>query len=296
MDIYSFTEESKPFDVDDLNEMVYNFMEMNTSLNSINKYTIYIPSKNRPNTVKVTDILQGLNYLLVVEPQDYEAYCKVYPVEKILQMDKNNQGIAYVRNFIKQHSNAVGETKHWQIDDDIEYFKIRKKGSDKNIKVDAIFALSIVEHCTDIFSNVAISGINSDTFAFSRTRAVQKNKLTCQCVLVDNLINNDWAYNGAEDWHYTLSVLEKDYCTLAFDHLMTYSPPPGKNPGGNADIHYIETVLKSLLENFVQQWPARFLIKEEPTSNKKWRLKPSRKFFSDYKQNLILKNNVSTIL
>ena len=289
MDIYSFTDDPAPFDINNLNEMVYGFMDAGVPLSSKNKYTIYIPSKGRASTTKVTDILHGLDYFLVVEPQDYEAYCKVYPVDKIIQMDKNNQGIAYVRNFIKKYSCAVGEIKHWQIDDDIEYFKIRKKNSDKNIKIKSIFALSIVEHCADMFSNVAISGINSDTFAFSRTRAVQQNKLTCQCVLVDNLINNEWAYNGAEDWHYTLSTLEKGYCTLAFDHLMTYSPPPGKNAGGNADIHYIESVLKPLLEKFVKRWPGRFSIKEEPSSNKKWRLKPSRKFFGDYKQGLILK-------
>lgn len=289
MDIYSFTDEKKPFDIDDLNQLVYSYMESDNPLGDINKYTIYIPSKGRPTTVKSPTTLNGLNYILVVEPQDYEAYCKIYPTRHLLQMDKNNQGLAYVRNFIKKYSSGIGEVKHWQIDDDIEGFKLRKQTSDRNEKVNAITCLSIVEYCTDMFSNVAISGINSDIFAFSRTRAVQKNKLTCQCVLVDNTVNGEWGYDGAEDWHYTLSVLEDGYCTLAFDHLMTYSPAPGKNPGGCTNIHYADHVLKPLLQAFVQRWPSRFLIKEELTSNKKWRLKPARKFFGDYKQNLVLK-------
>jgi hypothetical protein len=288
-DIYSFTDERKPFDLTDLNQMVYEFMDRNVALTDVNKYTIYIPSKGRATTIKTTNTLKGLNYILVVEPQDYDAYCKVHSPNHLLQMDENDQGLAYVRNFIKQYSRSIGELRHWQIDDDIEGFKVRKQNTDKNEKVTAITCLSIVEHCTDMFTNVAISGINSDVFAFSRRHAVQKNKLTCQCVLVDNTIDGEWAFGGIEDWHYTLTVLKNGHCTLAFDHLMTNSPAPGKYPGGCTDIHYSENVLKPMLEEFKTLWPGRFFIKEEPNSPKKWRLKSIRKFFNDYKQHLILK-------
>lgn len=294
MNIYSFTDEPTPFTMDDLNDLVYEYMERTTPITKNNKYTIYIPSKGRARTNKATRTLSGLNYKLVVEPQDYDEYCLIHSSEHVIQLDKNNQGLAYARNFIKNYSRSIGEEKHWQVDDDIEGFKVRKKGAERNEKVTAITCLSIVEHCTDMFSNVAVSGINSDIFAFSRSRAVQKNKLTCQCVLVDNKMKGDWAYGGVEDWHYTLSVLENGYCTLAFDHLMTYSPPPGKNPGGNTGTHYSDNVLKPMLEEFIKLWPGRFVIKEEPTSFKKWRLKPARKFFSDYKQNLICINHTLT--
>lgn len=291
IDIYSFTDEQKPIDITDLNQLVYNFMDNPNPLSTTNKYTIYIPSKGRANVHKATKALVGLNYLLVVEPQEYDEYCNVHSPERVLRLDKNNQGLAYSRNFIKNYSRSIGEEKHWQVDDDIEGFKIRKSGFDRNEKVSAITCLSIVEYCIDIFSNVAIAGINSDIFAFSRKHAVQKNKLTCQCVLVDNNMVGEWAYGGVEDWHYTLTVLENGYCTLAFDHLMTYSPPPGKNPGGCTDVHYSEHVLRPMLEEFIKLWPGRFFIKEEPMSHKKWRLKPARKFFSDYKQNLICINH-----
>jgi glycosyltransferase involved in cell wall biosynthesis len=296
MNIYSFTDESKPFTIDDLNEMVYGYMERTMPMSENNKYTIYIPSKGRARTNKATRTLSGLNYKLVVEPQDYDEYCLIHSSERVVRLDKNNQGLAYARNFIKQYSRTIGEEYHWQVDDDIEVFKFRKKNVDKNEKVNAIFAVSIVEYCTDMFTNVAVSGINSDTFAFSRSNAVQKNKLTCQCVLVNNSFDIDWAYGGVEDWHYTLLSLEKGYCTLAFDHIMTHSPPPGKQAGGNTNTHYSDNILKPMLQEFVTLWPGRFNIKEEPLSQKKWRLKPARKFFSDYKQNLILNNNVSTIL
>lgn len=288
-DIYTFIGEQKPFDEKDLNQMVYDLLDADTTFADINKYTIYIPSKGRATTNKSTMTLIGLNYKLVVEPQDYETYCKVYPKDVIIQMDKNDQGLAYVRNFIKEYSRGIGETKHWQIDDDIEGFKIRKHNINKNEKVSSLVCLSIAEMTSDMFSNVAITGINPDVFAFARTVSIQKNKLTCQCVLVDNNIDASWEYDGAEDWHYTLSVLERGYCTLAFHHLMTYSPAPGKNSGGCKDIHYADHILKPLLQNFVHRWPGKFLIKEEENSPKRWRLKPARKFFGDYKQQLIYK-------
>jgi hypothetical protein len=289
--IYTFSDSKKPFDINDLNELVYDFMEKGIPLAPMVKYPIYIPSKGRAHLNTASAVLDksGVTYKLVVEPQDYDAYCNVYSSDRVIQMDKNNQGLAYVRNYIKKYSRDRGEEKHWQVDDDIKGFKIRKRDADKNEKVEALTCLSIVEHCTDMFSNVAISGINPDRFAFDRKFAVRKNKLTCQCVLIDNNINGEWAFGGLEDWHYTLSVLENGYCTLAFDHLMTYSPPPGKVSGGCTDIHYSDTVWKPVLEQFSRLWFGKFRIQEQPNSPKRWRLKPARRFFTDYKQNLIPK-------
>ena len=40
----------------------------------------------------------------------------------IVILEKNNQGISYVRNACKKHSMSIGADYHWQIDDNIKDF------------------------------------------------------------------------------------------------------------------------------------------------------------------------------
>lgn len=288
--IYSWTLQPKPFDLDDLNQLVYDYMEQNTPMSNTNKYVIYILSKGRARLVKTTHTIQNLNYKLVVEPQDYDDYCNVYTSDKVIRMDKNDQGITYVRNFIKQYSRSRGEEKHWQLDDDIEKFLVRKQTASKNVTADPLLCISFVEHCMDMFSNVAISGISSAAYAFSKRYAVHHNRLAYQCVLVDNSVDIEWTTKITEDWAYTLSVLEAGYCTLAFHHIMQQSPSTMTRAGGNL-FAYVNNNRKTSYEEFINQWPGRFRLKEYPNSSKRWRLQQSRKFFGDYKQFPILKQH-----
>lgn len=292
-DIYSLLGIQKPFDIDDLNELVYDFMEKGTPLSSMVKYPIYIPSKGRSHLHITTHTLDKCNipYKLVVEPQDYDSYCKVHGPEKLVRLDQNDMGMWYVRNFMKKYSQEMGEEKHWQLDDDIEQFLIRKKGTTKNIPVDALLCLTIVEHCMDMFSNVAISGIGTNAYAFSKSKAVQINRLAYQCVLVDNSTDIQVrAVGAASDWDYTLLSLEAGYCTLAFHHVMQQSAPTFKNSGGCTDIAYTGNKRKTSYESFIKLWPGRFMVKEYPNTKIRWRLRHTRKFLNDYKQTLELKS------
>lgn len=289
--IYSFTDESKPFDMTELNQLVYGYMESATPLCTINKYTIYIVSKGRPNNTTATVLKNvGLDYKIVIEPQDYDSYCKVHSPDKLVLLDKNDGGLRYARKFVKQYSRAANEEKHWEFDDDLEKFFIRLRGTNKNIVADPLLCISIVEHCMDMFSNIAISGICSSAYAFSKKYAVQKNRHVYQCVLYENSINVDANCACAiEDWDHTFRVLGNGYCTLAFHHIMQQCTPTMKLAGGATTTVYAGNNRKLAYEEFIRLWPSRFTVKEYPDSVKRWRLQPIRKFFSDYKQNLILK-------
>lgn len=284
--IYDFTNTSKPFDMVDLNEMVYKFIDTGIPLSSKNRYAIYIPSKGRPNTTTAAVLdAAGLEYKIVIEPQDYDSYLSVHGHGKLLVLDKNDGGLRYVRNFIKRYSISIGETKHWELDDDLEQFYIRPKSSPKNIPSDALFCLTAVEHCMDMFSNVALAGICSYAYAFSKRYAVQKNRHVYQCVLFDNSVTvAESALCAVEDWDHTFTVLEQGYCTLAFHHIMQKCTPTMKIAGGATTTVYAGDGRKRAYEAFIKQWPGRFMLKEYPKSVKPWRLQHIRKFFNDYKQ------------
>ena len=76
-----------------------------------NKYTIYIPSKKRSNNCKTAIELQkeDINFKIVVEKNDLKNYLKFYNKKNIIVLDKENQGIAYARQFIKKYSSNKKE-------------------------------------------------------------------------------------------------------------------------------------------------------------------------------------------
>lgn len=286
--IYTFTNHRKPFDIHDLNTFMYNLMDNLTV--PVNKYTIYIPTKGRAGISKTVGTLDkdNIKYVLVVEPQDYDTYVTRYPNTTILQLDVNDMGLLYARNYIKKYSRSKGETKHWQLDDDLERFFIRKQNATKNTPISPLTCIHIVETCTDLFSNVAISGMDGPTYAFSKKYGVYLNRDVGGCVLVDNTVDADWDYRSTEDIHYSLSVLEAGYCTLRFFHVMVQSSPPMQNPGGNTDTDYKSfDKLKEAYETFIRRWPGKISIKENPP-NKPIRWTLTRKFYKHYNQQLQL--------
>ena len=100
-----------------------------------NKYTIYIPSKGRHDRCLTANILKedGLNYYIVVEPQDYQLYIKEHGKKRVLVLPFSNlgQGVTPARNWIKQHSINNGKKFHWQIDDDMKWLGTYSKGKAK---------------------------------------------------------------------------------------------------------------------------------------------------------------------
>jgi len=287
MNLFVLTGQEEEFDLD---QHMYDLIDQDV-VDRQHDYTVYIPSKARSFCKHTADLLKASNirYRVVVEPQDYDDYCEAYGSEEVLSMDKNDQGIYYARNWIKKYSTEIGEEKHWQMDDDMLSFKIRQKDATKNVKVPASKCVAIVERTTDLFSNIAISGLCSAVFAFAKKSPAKPNQLAYGCVLVDNSVDVFWRENTVEDWDYTFQVLEKGYCTLAFFHAMFDTVATMTMSGGNTEIHFEGDKRKKLYEDFIKLWPGRFELKEYPDSKKRWRLNHARRFFSDYKQTLIRK-------
>ena len=56
------------------------------------QYPIYIPSKARPSKVTAQALEDaGLNYFIVVEPQDYTSYREVFEREQLIKLPMDNQ-------------------------------------------------------------------------------------------------------------------------------------------------------------------------------------------------------------
>ena len=202
-------------------------------------YPIFMPSKGRASDVLTAKAFEadGVPYHLVVEPQEVEAYAKIWGQHRILMLPENNQGLVFARNWIKAYSVARGDERHWQFDDDIRALYRLHRGF--RILCEAGLALSACEDFVDQYENVAIASLNDHKFLLA-AHGIQHgiyppfylNARCYTCFLVNNAIPYSWRYRYNEDTDMTLQVLAGGWCTVLFNTFNMWSPPTLTRQGG----------------------------------------------------------------
>lgn len=93
---------------------------------------VFIPSKGRPNptTARMLEGMGFTDYTIFVEPQDESLYAQT--TEKLFILDKNDQGLAYVRNFILKFAAEREIPFYWMLDDDISGIGYQNKLTKRN--------------------------------------------------------------------------------------------------------------------------------------------------------------------
>lgn len=219
------------------------------------QFEIYIPSKARSEYSLTARALNksNLKFKIVIEPQDESSYLKIFEKNRLLIMDKNNQGIAYVRSWIKRHSQSKGEQAHWQLDDNISNFRIRT--SNKNSKVDAIDVISPIEEFYLRYTNIGICGACHTAFAFSKNCDIAINQQCYSAVLINNQNQIYWRPNLIEDTDYSLQLLYANWRTVLFNRLLIEKPTTMAIPGGNTDSEYSGNGRWKRTIGLINAWP-----------------------------------------
>ena len=197
-----------------------------------NKYHIYIPSKGRSDSCRTAHLCldAGLNFSIVVEPQDYLKYSKVFGKKNLIKLPKNDQGMWYVRNFILKLSRSRNEKAHWQIDDDIKYFAIRKDG--KNTRSNTGTVLSEVEKILDAHTNIKAIGTRLAAFAFSYESFLSVNTQIWASWLVDNDVDAKFKKGTVEDLDFFIQIMHKGGVVVAANRYIHDTFPHNAKPGG----------------------------------------------------------------
>ena len=175
------------------------------------RYPIYIPSKGRAEkclTAKFLDA-EGVPFLLVVEPQEAEAYTAQFGSRRVVSLPFSNLGLGSIpaRNWIKDHSTKFGHERHWQLDDNIRQMWRRIDGI--KLPCESGPAFAAVEDFADRYENVAIAGMNYYMFAPNRRPMppFYINVHIYSCALVLNSIPHRWRGRYNEDTDLCLQVL-----------------------------------------------------------------------------------------
>jgi len=203
------------------------------------KYPVYIVSKGRyENPITANCFIRdGVDFKIVVEPQEYEEYCKSVGTKYVLQLPFANLGVGSypARNFCWEHSQKEKHKRHWVFDDNISKFRRITQG--KKIECNAKKAIEILEEFTDRYENIAITGFNYTSFVVPGTSdniPFRLNVHAYSAMLIKNNMPYKWRLKYNEDVDICLQVLHNKLCTVLFNAFtVDKTSTTAKMKGGN---------------------------------------------------------------
>jgi len=201
------------------------------------KYPIYIISKGRFDRTLTADNFEksNIDYLIAVEPQEYELYCKKLGSKRVLKLPFSNLGLGSypARNYCWEHSKNLGYKYHWLFDDNIRNFDKWING--KRTKYEKIQdALVYVEKNADN-TNVDISGFEEPNFVVKPPKKPFKfNCHVYSALLIKNELPYRWRLKYNEDIDLNLQVLHNGGTTSSCVYYMADKMSTAdKQKGGN---------------------------------------------------------------
>jgi hypothetical protein len=214
------------------------------------RYPIYIISKGRWENRLTSKTLEaaGINYRIVIEPQEYDQYAAVIDPKKILVLPFSNMSLGSipVRNWVWEHSISEGHERHWVLDDNMLH--LYRLHMNTKLKIKSAVPFRVCEDYADRFENVAMAGLQYAFFAptFVNKEPAYYNTRIYSCILIKNDIPFRWRvlewkgkpapYN--EDTDLSLQVLKAGYCTILLNSFLVGKQATLTSKGGNTDEVY----------------------------------------------------------
>lgn len=213
------------------------------------KYPIYIISKGRYEKRYTSKYLEwiGVDYKIIVEPQEFDAYNEHISEEKILVLPNCylglGQGSIPARNYAWWHAKESGAERHWILDDNITSYRRFNEGEKPFVKSGAVFR--IVEDYVDRYTNVKMAGHNYTMFGVSLNTAlapITMNTRVYSSILLSNDIFPHFTWRGKynEDTDLSLRILKNGYPTILFNCILADKLKTMTQKGGNTDSIYAE--------------------------------------------------------
>lgn len=205
------------------------------------RYPIYVVSKGRADSRLTSRALEklGIDYRIVVEPQEQDAYAEHIAAGKIvtLPFSELGQGSIPARNFVWEHALAAGARRHWILDDNIADFARVNHNLERIVRDENPFVPC--EDFVDRYRNVALAGMHYRGHGpkTDRLPPYRLNTRIYSCILVDNALPFRWRGRYNEDTDLALRVLKAGYVTVLFNIYRIHKMQTMKMNGGNSDLY-----------------------------------------------------------
>lgn len=221
------------------------------------QFPIYIISKGRHDCCLTANFFveDGVDFKIVVEPQEKQLYADKYGVERILVLPFQNLGLGGIpaRNWVWEHSKAAGAERHWIFDDNINMVRRLHKG--KRIRCNTNIALKACEDFIVRYENIAIAGLNYTFFAVGKKPPFNLNNHVYSCLCIKNDLDYRWRGRYNEDTDLCLQVLSGGWCTVLFNVFLIDKMATMTMKGGNADVLYKGDGRLKMARSLERLWP-----------------------------------------
>lgn len=228
----------------------------------MNKYPVYIISKGRYDKTLTADNFEyaEIDYLIAVEPQEYEFYVKKLGEKRVLKLPFSNLGLGSypARNFCWEHAKAKGHKYHWLFDDNILFWMKWINGKREKI-TDIGAALSYVENEARK-TNIDILAFEEPNFVVKPPKKPFKyNVHAYSAMLIKNNLPYRWRLKYNEDVDLCLQVLHNGGTTASCVYYMANKVSTAdKQKGGNqTELYQGNAPKKNLLKAKMLEavWP-----------------------------------------
>ncbi len=242
------------------------------------KYPIYVISKGRSDICLTANmfIRDKVPFKLVVEPQEFDDYARYFDKDIILTLPFSNLGLGSIpaRNWVWQHAKATGAERHWIWDDNIRDMLYFHKGT--RYLCSSILGILEVEKFTDRYENIAISGMNYESFTFSATTPFIRNCRVYSNLLIHNDLPFEWRGRYNEDTDLSLQVLVAGWATVLLNVYMIRKARTMTMKGGNTDQLYAGDGRLEMARSLERAWPyvvetKRKFLRPQHHVKKAWR-------------------------
>jgi len=225
-------------------------------------YPIYIISKGRYEKTLTADIFEasGLDYLIAVEPQEYDLYCAKLGKKRILKLPFSNLGLGSypARNFCWEHSIQRGFKYHYLFDDNIQYWSKWIDG--KRRKIDDVTSAFLYLEQYVVKNKIDIGGFEEPNFVVKPPK--KPFKINCHvysAMLIKNDLPYRWRLKYNEDVDLCLQVLHNGGTTASCVYYMADKvSTAAKMKGGNqTELYQGNKAEKNLLKAKMLEavWP-----------------------------------------
>ena len=226
------------------------------------RYPIYVPSAGRFETCFTAKFLikDAVPFHLVVQPKEFDEYASRFGKERIITLPwdndaKTRDGLLRARNWIRDHAEATGAARHWQLDDNIR--EVYRRWKARKIPCTSGVAFRAVEDFSDRYENVGISGMNY--YMFSRNKLKEppfiRNAHIYSCTLVNHAMPFRWRLAYNDDTDLCLQALAGGWCTIQFLAFLVLKMRTMTVKGGNTGQLYQGDGRLRMAKALERVWP-----------------------------------------
>jgi hypothetical protein len=235
------------------------------------RYPIYVPSRGRAHLPLTARFLarDRVPFRLVVEREQLDEYRAAARRDgfadfaEILTLPESGQGLIYSRNWIRDHAEAEGAERHWQLDDNIG--QVRRLYGGKRIPCESGPALAAVEAMSDRYDNVAFSGLNYQMFVTPTSPPYRANVHVYSGTLVNHAAPFRWRLLYNDDVDVCLQALDAGWATILVSAFMidkkTTMTIRGGNTDGGGPIAYVGDGRTKMAQSLRALWPNYVRVK-----------------------------------